>query len=105
MLALVGAGAELLPTVLARAYLQVLPVAGAGLSITGELRLPLGSSDDVAAAAERLQTTLGEGPCLVACSANEPQLFDQAALSSTWPVFHDEFVTSTPYRSVAPFRC
>jgi hypothetical protein len=98
-----GVGAELLPTVLARACVQVLPVAGAGLSLTGELRLPLGSSDEAAAAAERLQTTLGEGPCLVACSKHEPQLFDQAALSSTWPVFHDEFVTKTPYRSVASF--
>jgi hypothetical protein len=61
-----SADAELVPMVLCQACVQVLPVAGAGLSITDQLRIPLGASDEVVARAERLQTTLGEGPCLTA---------------------------------------
>jgi hypothetical protein len=99
----VGAGDELLPMVLARACVNVLPVTGAGLSITHQLRIPLGASDETAASAERLQTTLGEGPCLVATATLQPQLYDEKAMARTWPVFHHEFVTQTPYRSVASF--
>ena len=40
-------GDDLLPAVLARACVRVLGVAGAGLSITDELRVPLGASDDL----------------------------------------------------------
>ena len=101
--ATVGEGAELLPTVLARACVEVLPVAGAGLSVTDRLRIPLGASDEVATRAERLQTTLGEGPCLAATASGAPQVYDLAAMAGTWPMFHHEFVAQTPYRSVASF--
>lgn len=100
-------GPELLPTVLAQACVEVLPVAGAGLSITralsspGALRVPLGASDDVAARAERLQTSLGEGPCLAAASSAEPLVLDAPAIASRWPVFHSELIRQTPFRSVA----
>src|SRR3954471_8525889 len=60
------AGPELLPTRLTRACLAVLPAAdGAGLSLLdNDFRVPIGATDDVAALAERLQFTIGEGPCL-----------------------------------------
>ena len=45
----------LLPAALSRACVDVLPVDGAGVSITGALRVPLGASgDDVRAGGYRL---------------------------------------------------
>ena len=92
---------ELLPTVLVRTCTTVLPVAGAGLSVTGALRVPLASSDDIAATAERLQTTLGEGPCLTASGWREPLQVGEVAMASQWPIFTAKLVELTPYRAVA----
>jgi hypothetical protein len=94
-------GDDLLPAVLARACVRVLGVAGAGLSITDELRVPLGASDDLVARAERLQTTLGEGPCLSATAAREPLIADQDLMATRWPMFHRELLEQTPFRSIA----
>ena len=100
-------GPELLPTVLAEACVQVLGVGGAGLSVTRALgspralRVPLGASDEAAACAERLQTSLGEGPCLAATAAAEPVMADAAGIAARWPVFHAELIAQTPFRSVA----
>lgn len=91
---------ELVPMVLCQACVQVLPVAGAGLSITDRLRVPLGSSDDDVARAERLQTTLGEGPCLTATANEQPYATDLATIAARWPMFYREFTASTPFRSV-----
>jgi hypothetical protein len=93
-------GDELLPTVLAQACVAVLPVAGAGLSVIHGLRVPLGSSDDRAAAAERLQSTLGEGPCLAAVEQAGPVVADAATIAVCWPVFDVELQERTPFRSV-----
>lgn len=95
-----AAGAELMPMVLSQACVEVLPVAGAGLSITDRLRVPLGSSDDNAARAERLQATLGEGPCLAATASKSPLTAACDTIAVRWPMFHREFVTQTPFRSV-----
>ena len=94
-------GAELLPVRLARACAAVLHVDGAGLSVTtGAFRVPLGASDDVAALAERLQFTHGEGPCLDAAATGRPSVTAEAELHQRWPVFAHELVTRTPYRAV-----
>ncbi|MCZ2822874.1 MULTISPECIES: GAF domain-containing protein [unclassified Modestobacter] len=95
-------GPELLPVRLARACAEVLPVAGAGLSVyfSADRRLPLGGSDPTAGIAERLQFTIGEGPCLTAHSTGQPVYADEEELSSRWPVFHDALVTRTPYRGI-----
>jgi len=95
-------GPELLPERLARACAQVLLVDGAGISVffSGDRRLPLGGSDDAAATAERLQFTVGEGPCLSAHASGEPLLADEPTIRARWPAFHDGFVTRTPYRGV-----
>src|SRR6476620_1764222 len=78
---------ELLPVRLARAAVAVLPVAGAGLSAMAhpDLRLPIGSSDDVAAFADRLQFTRGVGPCLLAYRAGRPRLYTAVAQRATAP--------------------
>lgn len=96
-------GPELLPMTLAKACVRVLPVAGAGLSMTDELRVPLGSSDLDASRAERLQTTLGEGPCLaaVADGGDDAMVFNLADTQARWPMFYREIIEQTPYRSFA----
>ena len=100
----VGSGvAELLPMVLSEACVRAIPVAGAGISITDQIRIPLGASDHVVARAERLQTTLGEGPCLTATQRAEPQFFDSRLMAASWPVFHTELTAQTPFRTVASF--
>lgn len=94
-------GRDLLPAVLARACVAVLPVSGAGLGLTERLRVPLGGSDDAVGRAERLQTTLGEGPCLSAVAAGEALCADERVVRERWPVYHRELVRQTPFRSVA----
>jgi len=95
-------GPELLPLRLARACADLLPVAGAGLSVyfAADRRLPLGGSDPLAGTAERLQFTVGEGPCLSAHGTGNPVLADEDELRTRWPAFHDALVSRTPYRGV-----
>lgn len=94
---------ELLPVRLAKACVQVLPVAGAGLSALAhpDLRLPIGASDEVASYVERLQFTYGEGPCLRAYLTGRPQLMTADDLASTWPEMYRDLATLTPFRAVA----
>jgi hypothetical protein len=95
-------GPELLPTRLSIASAQVLPVAAAGISLIDDgLRVPLGASSSDAVAAERLQFTVGEGPCLSASAAAQPMIASQDTLADKWPFFFDSLITQTPYRSVA----
>ena len=95
-------GPELLPERLARACAASLRVDGAGLSMffTADRRLPLGSSDEQSAVAERLQFTVGEGPCLSAHAAGRPLVADDAALQATWPVFNEELRARTAIRGI-----
>jgi hypothetical protein len=95
-------GAELVPERLARAAAAVLPVDGGGISLffASDRRLPLGASDDQSAAAERLQFTVGEGPCLSAHASGRPIVADEAMLESRWPVFYDDLVARTSIRGV-----
>jgi len=94
---------ELLPVRLAKACVQVLPVAGAGLSALAhpDLRLPIGASDEVASYVERLQFTYGEGPCLRAYLTGRPQLITAEDLASAWPELYRDLTTLTPFRAVA----
>ena len=75
------AAIELLPVLLARACARVLGVAGAGISVfADDYRVPLGASDNDASSAERLQFTLGEGPCLDAYHHAQPFRGDYATI-------------------------
>jgi hypothetical protein len=94
---------DLLPMAFARATVSVLPVSGAGLSVTDQLRVPLAASDQNVVTAERLQTTIGEGPCLAAVSLGRPLVADLAQMAASWPIYHERFVAETPYRTVASF--
>jgi len=96
-----GATFDLLPMVFARAAVAVLPVEGAGLSMTDHLRIPIAASDQHVVTAERLQTTIGDGPCLAAVTLKRPLVADLAAMAESWPTYHERFVTETPYLSVA----
>lgn len=90
---------ELLPVRLAKACVQVLPVAGAGLSLLNhDFRVPVGASDEVASCAERLQFTQGEGPCLDAARKSRITIADADEIEQQWPSFAAEFLQHTPYQ-------
>jgi hypothetical protein len=93
---------ELLPTTLAVACADVLPVDGVGLSVFSQpIRVPLGASSDEAAAAERLQFTVGEGPCIQALHDRTEIRVSGGDMRRRWPIFYDELILRTPYRSIA----
>jgi hypothetical protein len=95
------ASPELLPVRLARAASAVLPVSGAGLSlINNHFRVPLGASDPDATAAERLQFTYGEGPCLDAAGAGRPVAVSEAEMRQRWPLFAQQLFDTTPFVAV-----
>ncbi len=96
------AAPEMVPTGLSVAAAGVLPVAAAGISVfSTDFRVPIGASGSDAAAAERLQFTIGQGPCLDTRGGGGVVLAAEAELISRWPEFHEQLVTATPYRAVA----
>ena len=96
------AGPELLPVRLARACARMLQVDGAGICLQGGDGewLPLGASCEDAATAERLQFTVGGGPCTTAEESGEPVFAVAEDLRRRWPLFTDLLVGATPYRAV-----
>ena len=95
-------GPELLPERLAVACARMLPVDGVGLSLAGPdgRRIPLGASSEHAARAERLQFTVGAGPCMTAQQSREPVFALLDDLRRRWPAFADLLTARTPYRAV-----
>jgi hypothetical protein len=98
-------GPELLPERLVRAAAAMLPVTAASLSLTegGDKRVPLGSSSPDAACAERLQFTVGDGPCMTAARLEEPVFADEEELGRRWPQFTERLFERTPFRAVVAF--
>jgi hypothetical protein len=95
------ASVELLPVRLSRACAKALGADGVGLCVfAADFRIPLGASDDDAAVAERLQFTLGQGPCLDAHAHNRPWRGSAEHIRQQWPVFHDQLVARTSFRSI-----
>src|SRR3954469_22084167 len=95
------ASAALLPVRLTRACVEVLGVAGAGLSLhQGAFRVPVGGSDEMATLAERLQFTHGDGPCLEAAAHHRVLIAGAAELHNRWPAFTEELFRHTPYRAI-----
>ncbi|GAA2018189.1 hypothetical protein JL107_14600 [Nakamurella flavida] len=92
----------LLATRLSWAIAAVLHSDGAGLSLSSGdgLRVPLGSSSEPAALAERLQFTTGEGPCLEAETTADPIMATEAVMTHTWPIFAGRLLIETPFRSI-----
>jgi hypothetical protein len=99
------AGPELLPERLVRAAAAMLPVAGASLSLLegGDKRVPLGSSSPEAAVAERLQFTVGDGPCMTAQRLGEPVFAPEDELRRRWPQFTEQLFARTPFRGIVAF--
>ena len=97
-----GDDPDLLPERLAHAAAAALPVDGVGLSVHGspDLRTPLAASSEFAAAVERLQFTIGRGPCLLAATSGMPVFATEDLLARRWPEFHDVLVDKTPIRSM-----
>ncbi len=95
-------GPEMLAVRLSRACVAALPVDGAGMSIHDMkgLRTPIGASDPVAAQAERLQFTHGDGPCLRAHDDGVAIAFDEALIARNWPDLHEALLGETPFRAV-----
>lgn len=95
-------GPELLPSRIMRATASVLPVAAAGISAFSRFRhrVPLGASDETAVLAERLQFTVGEGPCLAAHAGLQIVLATAEQMAERWPAFHSELTAHTPYRTI-----
>jgi len=95
-------GPEMLPTRLAAAAAQVLPVDGAALSIHegAGLRTPIGASDATTSLAERLQFTHGDGPCLRAHDTGSAIVFDLDDIERNWPSLHASLIGETPFEAV-----
>lgn len=95
-------GPELLPVRLARACARTLRVDDAGMSLVdaAQQRVPLGASSDEAEIAERLQFTVGDGPCMTVQETRQPVFAVEEDLRRRWPVFTDLLFGSTSYRAV-----
>jgi hypothetical protein len=80
----------------------MLEVDGAGISLieAAGRRMPLGASSEDASAAERLQFTTGEGPCMTAQETRQPVFAVEQDLVRRWPVFADLLLGGTPFRAV-----
>ncbi|PZS13014.1 MAG: hypothetical protein DLM57_17695 [Pseudonocardiales bacterium] len=96
-------GAAMLPVRLAIALTRALPVDAAAIGGLGldDLRVPLGASSPDAELAERLEVTLGDGPCLAAFGLGYPVAATQQQIAQAWPIYFDRLVSETPFRSVA----
>ncbi|MGY1887522.1 GAF and ANTAR domain-containing protein [Blastococcus sp. SYSU DS0753] len=96
------AGPEALPLRLSRVCAELLRVDGAGLVLVDGTarRLPLGASDPAAASAERMQFTVGEGPCATAQATGQPVFAVEDDLRRRWPIFADLLLRGTPFRAV-----
>lgn len=96
------AGPELLPVRLARACARTLAVHDAGLSLVdaSQQRIPLGASSEVSEVAERLQFTVGAGPCIAAQEARQPVFAVEDDLRRRWPVFAELLFGATPFRAI-----
>jgi hypothetical protein len=92
----------LLPVRLSRALASVLPVDGAGISAltSPDRHVPLGASDPASELAERLQFTVGAGPCLQANRTQQPVFVVERDMHLRWPAFHDLLRDRTPYRGI-----
>jgi hypothetical protein len=94
---------------LLRSCCRAADLDGAGVSVLSSrgTHEPLYSSDDVAGTIERLQVTLGEGPCIDASTSGAPVLVadltdPRDVLASRWPVFRNE-ATKTGARAIFAF--
>ena len=96
-------GARLAPTAVAAAMVELTDADGVGLSVFDTYGDPvlIGASCADSTLAERLQFTVGQGPCYHAHRTGAAVLATEAGLADNWPTYHDLLVTQTAFRSVA----
>ena len=95
---------DLSPSKVSQAVRQVLGMPGAGIVMLHRLvRLPVGASGDHVPLAERLQVTLGEGPCLSAAAHGRSMASSEEALALGWPLYTRALAARTPFRSILSF--
>ena len=96
-------GARLVPTAVAAAIVELTDADAVGLSVfdTAGNPVPIGASSADSTLAERLQFTVGQGPCYHAHRTGAAVLATEAGLADNWPTYHDLLVTQTAFRSVA----
>ncbi|WP_353649267.1 GAF domain-containing protein [Nakamurella sp. A5-74] len=94
--------AVLLADALAATAAEVLDADGVGITVLAgnRLRVPIGASGPVASAAERLQFTVGDGPCFRVFDDRHTALFNGSALDEQFPTFFDGLTRHTPFRSI-----
>ena len=87
---------------LAVACAEVLPVSGAGITVFSPsgIRIPMGASSLEVTRAERLEFTVGAGPCLRAFRVGSPVRAPGAVLAMKWPAFYRLLLHGTKFRSV-----
>jgi GAF domain-containing protein len=93
---------------LCQAVVNVVPVDAAAVSVHlgGDVTVPVGAAGRDAAAAEALQFSLAEGPCLQVYASGTPVLVpdvETPEASARWPAYAAELATHTHYRAVYAF--
>ena len=66
----------------------------------GPAASPLGASSPDAARAERLEFTVGTGPCLHAHDTGQPVFVVEDDIRRRWPAFADLLFAETPFRGI-----
>lgn len=102
-----GRDPRTLPDDLMEATVAVMPCDWAGIALITQPRVavPVGVSDAIAAAAERTQFTVAEGPCLEASRTGRtvlvPDVTDTTGTAwQRWPLYASEVTQHTPIRGI-----
>lgn len=93
---------QLVPDRLAVAVTEVTGVDGVALGVFDRqgFPVPIGASCERTTLAERLQFTVGQGPCYDAHRYGRAVVASEPVMARSWPAYHDLLVTQTYFRSV-----
>lgn len=68
--------------------------------LSDELRMPLGGNNATARAAEMVQFTQGDGPCIDTYRTGRPAALGRCELEARWPMYYDAITAATPYQAI-----
>jgi len=93
---------QMVPDRLAVAMTEVTGIDGVGLDVFDRLgfAVPIGASCARTTLAERLQFTVGQGPCYDAHRQHRTIVAVEPEMARCWPAYHDLLRTQTKFRSV-----
>jgi hypothetical protein len=96
------AAGGMLPTLLAQVCVEVMGVDGASISLMNDtVRMPLGADSPTSAVAEKLQFSLGEGPCLESYRTGLARAFTHDETVARWPEYARRLSDEATYCSCA----